>query len=107
MQDRYTWELELADGTRVTQAAGQRWQDVDPAAVLRAGLVPTAGGPRVDVFCSPVNRFVGRFGKGFLRQANGFQLGEYAHCIETTTQRVWVLSGGHVLVTPPEHNLRV
>ena len=107
LSDHYTWEIETTDGEVYARGGGKRWQDIPPETVLRASLVSAIGNPRVDVFCGPTNPFKGWFGKGYIKQSEGWQLAEYAQCIETEHQRVWVLSGGQVLITHPEYILRV
>ena len=108
LPDLYAWEIQTVDGTLYKKGGSIKWQKIDPESVLRASLVPTLFGlERVDVFCGPGNRFVGWFGKGFLKQVNDFKLTEYAQCIETEQQRVWVLSTGRVIITHPGYNLRV
>jgi len=108
LQDVYTWEIETVDGQVYQRDGKKRWQEIEPETVLRASLVPQSDTlQRIDVFCSSDNRFVGWFGKGFLKQVNNFQLSEYAQCLETDGQRVWVLSGGQVMITHPEFELRL
>ena len=104
----YTWELELTDGTVLSEASGDRWQDADPERVLRASVVPRVDDrPRHDVFCHADNLFRERFGRGFIKQQHNFQLSEYAQCIGTQCFRLWVLSSGRVLTTPPDYMLRL
>ena len=108
LQHLYIWEIETVDGQVYQRGGKKRWQEIDPETVLRASLIPAdSGRQRVDVFCSSDNRFVGWFGKGFLKQANNFKLSEYVQCIETEQSRVWALSDGCVMVTHADFELRV
>lgn len=103
--EAYAWELELVDGSIVSQLGGERWQDVDPGKVLRVSLVPRAGLPRHDVYCHAGNQFVRRFGRGFLKQSRGFHLAEYAQCIQTEQFRIYILADGRTIVMPPDFEL--
>jgi len=108
LSELYKWEIQTVDGEVFKRGGALKWQDIDRETVLRASLVPQVDGlQRVDVFCSADNRFIGWFGKGFLKQANNFQLSEYVQCIETEQSRVWAFSDGGVMVTHADFELRI
>lgn len=104
----YDWEIETISGAVYRKGGDKRWQEIDATSVLRVSLIPNARNlAPVHVYCSPDNAFVGWFGKGFLKQQDEFRLSEYAQCIETEQQRVWVLSDGKTIITHPDFELRV
>jgi len=104
----FFWEIETVDGEVYFQDSGIKWQDIDSDTVLRASILPSIKNlQRIDIFCHKDNKFVGWFGKGFIKQANGFKLSNYLHCIETEHQRVWVFDTGRVIITHRKFNLRI
>lgn len=97
MQDRYTWEAELHDGSVITVGG-------DLSDAVRVSLIPAEGLglPRHDLVGIAMKR---RFGRGFIRALGG-GLREYVHCVVCDTCRLYVrCSDGCVLVTPVDHEL--
>ena len=113
--DLYYWQLELADGTIFSQWSpdGQEcaWRDVDRLdQVVRASLMPKiAALPRHDCIIDIDNghRFIRRFGRGFLKMNEGFELRRYLNCIVTNQYRLWVFPDGRCIITPPDQEIRL
>lgn len=114
INDLYYWEVELADGKIYRQwdpDGGEcSWRDV-PAieSIIRASLVPKITSlPRHDVIIDikAGERFVKRFGRGFIKQtAEGFKLKNYLNCIVTNRCRLWVFPDGHTMITRPDYEV--
>jgi hypothetical protein len=108
LQDRYGWEVEHEGGTVLRQYNEDGSENpstkILPGEVVRASIMPRVIGlPRHDVLISRFRgeRFVRRFGRGFLKvRGDGVRHTEYLQCIETTRYKIWVSSvTGQVLVT--------
>jgi hypothetical protein len=115
VSDLYYWQLELSDGTIYSQWSKDgnecKWKDVDHLdKVVRASLIPKiAVLPRHDCFIDIANghRFIRRFGRGFLKMSEGFELRRYLNCIVTNKYRLWVFPDGRTIITPPDKELRL
>jgi hypothetical protein len=97
LQNRYSWEAELADGSLIKSG-----EDLSDA--VRVTLVPAPGSrlPGHSLVGVPMVR---RFGRGFI-QALGGGIREYLHCIITTQFRLYVRStDGAALITPADYEL--
>jgi hypothetical protein len=96
LQDRYSWQATLADGTIMDSG-----EDLKEAQMV--SLIPNQPlFPRHDL--AGVH-FVRRFCRGFLRGMGG-GLKEYVHCIVCNQFRFYVRSSnGAVLITPPDYEL--
>ena len=111
----YEWEIQLADGTirRQYDEAGreQTWKDLDPGQVVRVSFVPRIPLlPAHDVLIDLAagERFVRRFGRGFMRQGeDGIRLREYIQCCVTNRYRLYVFSMGKAMVTRPDFEVYV
>jgi hypothetical protein len=103
----YSWEMVTLDGDvrkqYDEQGNEQTWKDLSKDKICRVSFVPAVQFlPRHEVMIDidAGDRFVRRFGRGFIRQGpDGFQLKQYAHCVVTNRYRVYVLSNGVALVT--------
>lgn len=116
INDLYYWEVELANGTVYRQWGEDgnecSWRDVDtPEFIVRASLVPKVDAlPRHDVMIdlSAGEKFVKRFGRGFIKQTEaGFQLKNYINCIATNRYRLWVFPNGNTLITRPDYEVHL
>ena len=110
----YSWEIETADGAVLGQydadGVEQSWKTIDANSVVRVSFIPAVPMlPRHDVIidASAGERFVKRFGRGFIRQSEaGFQLHEYLNCVETSRYRLYVFSTtGRTMVTRPDYEV--
>ncbi len=109
----YTWEMETSDGAVLAQydeqGNEQSWKVLPVEKVVRVSLIPSDPAlPRHDVVLDldKGERFVRRFGRGFMRTTNeGIKLGEYLHCVVTNKYRLYVLSSGRCLVTHKDYEL--
>jgi hypothetical protein len=116
INDLYYWQLELSDGTIFSQwsADGKKehaWKDVERLdQVVRVSLIPKiATLPRHDCIIDINNghKFIKRFGRGFLKMSEGFELRRYLNCIVTNRYRLWVFPDGRAIVTPPYQEIRL
>jgi hypothetical protein len=106
----YNWEIETVDGTVLTQydenGKEQSWKNVDAEKIVRFSYVPTVPLlPRHDtVFDLPNGeRFVRRFGRGFLKQKDNFEVKEYLYVVISNHYRLYVFgSSGRTLLTKPD-----
>ena len=110
----YQWEMEEVGGKVVRQfendGTENSWKKLDPKKVVRISFLPRIPSlPRHDVFIdhSAGEEFIRRFGRGFLKQKLGFNLGEYIHCAVTNKYRFWVFSTGRTLVTEKDYEVYV
>ena len=109
ISDLYYWELELSTGQIFSQWSKDgnetKWKDVEKLElVIRASLIPKiAILPRHDCFIDIENgeKFIRRFGRGFLKQSDNFELRQYLNCIVTNRYRLWVFPDGRTMITPP------
>ena len=115
VNDLYYWQLELSDGTIYSQWSAdgqeQKWKDVQNLdKVVRASLIPKIKLlPRHDCFIDIAkgHRFIRRFGRGFLKMSEGFELKRYINCIVTNKYRLWVFPDGRTMITPPDKEVRL
>jgi hypothetical protein len=115
INDLYFWQLELADGTIFSQWSPDgkecTWKDVEHLdQVVRASLIPKIGAlPRHDCIIDINNghKFIKRFGRGFLKMREGFELRRYVNCIVTNKYRMWVFPDGRAVITPPHQEIRL
>lgn len=110
----YAWEVETEGGFILSQfnKDGQEnsWKVVDPEAVIRISFVPRMSNfpvPRHDILIDRANgeRFIRRFGRGFIKQSAGFELSEYINCCVTNNYRLYVFSSGRTLITRPDYEV--
>jgi len=111
IQDRYCWEAEHAD-KRVFRQYGADGSEnpstlIRPEEVVRFSILPRVPGlPRHDLLMDRTRgeRFVRRFGRGFMKErGGGMQNVEYLQCVETNRYRLWVFSStGQGVITHPE-----
>lgn len=109
------WEMQTADGNVRRQydenGVEHTWKDIDAGQVVRVSFLPRIPGlplPRHDAFIDITagERFVKRFGRGFLKDyGGGFKLAEYINCCVTNRYRLWVFSSGQALVTRPDYEV--
>lgn len=110
VNDLYYWELELSTGEVYSQwnISGNetKWRDVKKLElIIRASLIPKIPIlPRHDCFIDieKGERFVRRFGRGFLKQTDNFELKQYLNCIVTNNYRLWVFPDGRTMITPAD-----
>lgn len=116
INDLYYWQVELSTGEVYTQWSingdENSWKDVEkPELIVRASLIskiPTL--PRHDVFIDIAagEKFIKRFGRGFIKQGkDGFKLRQYVNCIATNNYRLWVFADGRCLTTRPDYEVRL
>lgn len=114
INDLYYWQLETADGTVYSQWTPDgkqecKWKDItDLHNVVRASLIPKLSTlPRHDCIIDINNghRFIRRFGRGFQKMREGFELRRYINCIVTNKYRLWVFPDGRCVVTPPDKEI--
>lgn len=113
VNDLYYWELELSTGEIFSQWSPDgnesKWKDIKKLElVVRASLIPkVAPLPRHDCFIDIAKgqKFVKRFGRGFLKQTDNFQLRQYLNCIVTSHYRLWVFPDGRTMITPPDQEV--
>ena len=113
INDLYYWELELSTGQIFSQWSDdsneRNWKNIKKLElVVRASLIPKiAVLPRHDCFMDIAKgeRFIRRFGRGFLKQSDNFELRQYLNCIVTNRYRLWVFPDGRTMVTPPDKEI--
>lgn len=114
INDLYYWEVELANGSiyRQWDKDGNEcsWKDVQtPEFIVRASMIPKVEAlPRHDVMIDLAagEKFVKRFGRGFIKQTKeGFRLKNYLNCICTNRYRLWVFPCGQTLITRPDYEV--
>lgn len=111
----YAWQIETTDGAIHNQydESGQErtWKHLEAEKVVRFSFVPRipllpAHDVLIDI--SAGERFVRRFGRGFMRHgADGIKLREYVQCCVTNRFRVYVFSMGKAMVTRPDYEVYV
>ncbi len=99
LQDVYTYEIELADGTIITDSS-----DFDKDSVVRVSYIPSISlFPRHDLIFSDF-KFVKRFARNFIKLSKGQK--EYIHCIVTDKFRFYLkCSSGQCLITDKDYDL--
>ena len=116
INDLYYWEVELSTGEIFSQwdKNGNEcsWKNVKKRdLIVRASLIPKILTlPRHDVFIdiSKGERFVKRFGRGFIESGmGGYKLKHYLNCIVTNKYRLWVFSDGRTLTTRPDYEVYI
>jgi len=110
----YRWEMETADGVILSQfepdGKENTWKTLDPDQVVRVSLLPVIELlPRHDVLIdiSKGDKFIRRFGRGFLKMRDKFQLKTYLNCIVTNRCRFYVVSNGRCIVTHRDFEVRL
>jgi hypothetical protein len=116
LRNLYSWEIETVDGiiTKQYSESGeeQSWKSLDTEKIVRCSFLPAVGIlPRHDVLIDLVEgeRFIKRFGRGFLKQReSGIELREYLNCCVTNNYRFWVFaSSGRTLVTRKDYEVYI
>ena len=115
INDLYYWQIELADGTIFSQWSPNgrecSWKDVERLEeVVRASMIPKiAALPRHDCIIDINNghKFIRRFGRGFLKMSEGFELRRYLNCVVTNRYRMWVFPDGRCIITPPDQEINL
>ena len=113
VSDLYYWELELSTGEVYSQwsenSNERNWKNIEKLElVVRASVIPKIDVlPRHDCFIDigKGEKFVKRFGRGFLKQSEKFELRQYLNCIVTNRYRLWVFPDGRTMITPPEQEI--
>ena len=108
----YSWEIETTEGgiRKQYEEDGKEntWKDLPLEKIIRLSFIPSIPLlPQHDVIINHEKgqRFIRRFGRGFLKQKINFNLAEYVNCCVTNHFRVYVLSSGRCLVTDPDYEL--
>ena len=101
MMNRYRYEIELKDGTIVTNH-----NNFNPEDVVRISYIPAMPlFPRHDVIL-PGLKFKKRFGRGFLKLEHGMK--EYLHCAVTDAFRFYLKSSnGQCIITEPNYEMYI
>lgn len=106
--------METADGTVLKQfnddGTENTWKSLNPDEVVRITFLPKiAILPKHDILIDINNgeRFIRRFGRGFLKQKIGFNLSEYVNCIVTNNYRFWLFSRGNTLITRKDYEVYI
>ena len=101
IKERYKWEIELKDGTIITDGNKFKFDDV-----VRCSYIPVIKiFPRHDIIFSGF-KFKKRFARGFIVQRKGMK--EYAHCVITDKFRIYIKSSnGHSLIVDKDYELRI
>ena len=116
ISDLYYWEVEMQNGDIFRQWSKDNgnecsWKDIkDPWNIVRASLIPKLDVlPRHDCIIDSGNgeRFVKRFGRGFLKMREGFELKRYLHCIVTNKYKLWVFPNGSSMITGPQQEIKL
>ena len=111
----YTWEMETANGEIRSQydesGVENTWKTLPLEKIMRVSFLPAIPLlPRHDVFINPDNgeKFIKRFGRGFLKQKkDGIKLREYLNCVVTNKYRFWVFSTGRTMVTEKDREVYI
>lgn len=111
----YSWEIETIDGTIYKQynedGSENSSKKIDPDLVVRISYIPkVALFPQHDVIVNLNigDRFIRRFGRGFIKQVEDFKLVEYLHCIVTNRYRLYIFSScGKCLVTDKDYEVYI
>ena len=113
INDLYYWELELSTGQIFSQWSADgnetKWKDVKKLElVVRASLIPKIPIlPRHDCFLDieKGDKFIRRFGRGFMKEKHKFELRQYLNCIVTNRYRLWVFPDGRTMITSPDREI--
>lgn len=110
----YTWEMESNKGQVLSQyekdGTENKWTKINPDDVVRISYIPAIPIlPRHDIFIdhSKGEKFIRRFGRGFLRARNKFELKEYLYCAVTNRYKFWLFHTGRVLITNTEYEVNL
>ncbi len=108
----YTWEMESINGIVLPQyekdGTENKWTRINPDAVVRISYIPAIPVlPRHDIFIdhSKGEKFIRRYGRGFLRARNKFELKEYIYCVVTNRYKFNLFHNGRVLITNNEYEV--
>jgi hypothetical protein len=109
----YAWQAETTGGDVLDQynsdGTEYTWKSLNPDEIVRFSFIPALPLlPRHDVLIDHADgeRFVKRFGRGFIRQGpDGFKLREYLNCCMTNRYRMYVFSGGRCTCTRPDYEM--
>lgn len=109
----YAWQMETIDGEVLTQYDKEgkevSWKTLDIEKIIRCSFLPRVLGlPRHDIMIdlSAGERFIKRFGRGFVKQDNSKT--EYVNCCMTNRYRVWIFSSdGRVIITKNDFELYI
>lgn len=112
--EMYMWEIETTDGKVLKQydesGNEQSWKTLNPDEIVRVSFLPRVQLlPQHDVLIDINNgeKFIKRFGRGFLREKDNFKLGEYINCVVTNRYRFWVFSNGRTLITRRDYEVNL
>ena len=115
----YMWEMETKDGQVIKQYEVDKeteevkensWKSLNPDDVVRVSMVPRLPVlPQHNVIINHKSgeRFIKRFGRGFIRVGSGTGLKEYVNCVVTNRYRLWVFSNGSCTVTDRNYEVHI
>jgi hypothetical protein len=114
-KDTYHWEIETVDGLITRQYVNgleNTWKGLSLDKIVRCSFIPQiALLPRHDVLIDLAagERFVRRFGRGFLKQTSeGIKMKEYLNCCVTNKFRFHVFgSCGRTLITREDYEVYI
>ena len=108
----YSWEMETADGEILSQYENGKentWKSLDIDKIVRVSLIPSINLlPRHELLIDIAqgDRFVRRFGKGFIKSGpGGFSLKYYMNCVVTNRFRFCVINDGRAICTHRDHDI--
>ena len=110
----YSWEMETVDGVILKQyeenGKENTWKNLDVSKIVRVSFIPCIPIlPRHELLIDidQGDRFVRRFGRGFIKhdKADGFGLKIYLNCIVTNRCRFYVISNGRAVCTHRDHDI--
>lgn len=112
----YQWEVETLEHKVLRQYNEDGTENpstlIPVDKVVRVSILPRIpeGRPRHDVLIdhNKGEKFIRRFGRGIIKNNDGFNLVEYIHCVETNRYRLWVFSlTGRSLITNPQFEVYI
>ena len=111
----YSWEMETLNGTILKQynedGTENSWKSLNPDEIIRVTfipLIPVFAKHSVIIDISVGERFIKRFGRGFMKQKDGFQLSEYLNCVVTNKYRFYLFSSnGGCLITHKDREVYI
>ena len=110
----YQWEMETIYGVILQQfekdGTENTWKKLDCKKIVRVTFlprIPLLPKHSIILDLKAGEYFVKRFGRGFIKARNKYQLTEYINCVETNAYRYWVFSNGNTLVTKKDFEVRV
>ena len=110
----YKWEMETADGEVTKQylpdGKEQTWKNLDIKRIVRVSFLPSINLLPVHTLLIDISngdRFIRRFGRGFLKYSKdeGYGLKLYLNCIVTNRCRFYVISNGRAVCTHRDHEI--